>query len=355
MSKYKVGVIGCGRIASLLEQDAFRDKPSTHAGCYDFVEKTQMVAAADANEERLQAFGRRWNVERLYAGYEEMMDNEELDIVSICTYPIPHRDITMNVAASGVKAIFCEKAMATNLREAEEMIAICNENNVKLTINHTRRWIWQYRKAKELVDNGEIGRLQGITLHFGGALANMGTHYFDILRFFAGDVAWSMGHLSNPDSSDPGGSGYFYFKNGVRGIVNGSTGSNASFLYELLGTKGRITISEHSRPAKFSLYVDDRGLKERPFPSVPPEADTQILGGGRCVVPLSVEEVINGIEQNSDTISSGHDGYASLEMLLSFHESERIGNGRVNFPMQNKDISVLVRDPNFISDVEPTT
>jgi len=355
MNTYKVGVIGCGRIASLMEQDKHRDKPTTHAGCYDMVQRTQIVAAADAHEERLQAFGHRWNVPRLYSDYAEMMDSEELDVVSICTYPIPHRDTTMKVAESGVKAIFCEKAMATCLREAEEMIAVCDENSVKLTINHTRRWDWRYRKAKELVDNGEIGQLLGITLHFSGALGNMGTHYFDVLRFFAGDVAWSMGHLSNPDSLDPGGSGYFHFRNGVRGIVNGAAGSNASFLYELLGSKGRITISERLRPAKFSLYIDDGGLREKPFPEVPQKANIQIVGAGRCVIPLAVEEIIDGIEQNEETISTGRDGYASLEMLLSFHESERTGNNRVDFPMQNKDIRVLVRDSGFISDATPAT
>jgi len=353
MHVYKVGVIGCGRIASLMEQDEHRDKPTTHAGCYDVVDRTQIVAAADSYEERLKAFGRRWNVPRLYSSYEEMMDSEELDIVSICTYPIPHRDITVKVANSGVKAIFCEKAMATCLREAEEMIAACDENDVKLTINHTRRWDWGYRKAKEIIDKGEIGQLIGVTLHFNGALGNMGTHYLDMVRFFAGDVAWSIGHLSHPDSLDPGGSGYFYFKNGVRGIINGATGHNATFLFELLGSKGRVTISESSRPAEFSLYVDDGGLKKRPFPEIPEEAKTHTFGMGRCVIPLAVQEIIDSIEQNKETISTGRDGYASLEMLLSFHESERIGNNRVDFPMQNKDIRVLVRDSDFISGALP--
>jgi predicted dehydrogenase len=183
----------------------------------------------------------------------------------------------------------------------------------------------------------------------------MGTHYFDMLRFFAGDVAWSVGHLSSPESLDPGGSGYFCFRNGVRGIVNGVAGYSASFLYELLGSKGRITISERVRPAKFSLYIEDGGLREKPFPEVPQEARTQIIGAGRCVIPLAVEEIVDNIEQNEETISSGRDGYASLEMLLSFHESERTGNNRVNFPMQNKDISVLVRDPDFISGAKPAT
>ncbi len=100
MNTYKVGVIGCGRIASLMEQDKHRDKPTTHAGCYDMVQRTQIVAAADAHEERLQAFGRRWNVPRLYSDYAKMMYSEELAVVSICTYPSPHRDTTMKVAES---------------------------------------------------------------------------------------------------------------------------------------------------------------------------------------------------------------------------------------------------------------
>ena len=80
MSIYKVGVIGCGRIASLMEQDEHRDKPTTHAGCYDVVQRTQMVAAADSHEDRLQGFGRRWNVQQLYSSYEEMVNNEDLDM-----------------------------------------------------------------------------------------------------------------------------------------------------------------------------------------------------------------------------------------------------------------------------------
>ncbi len=351
MKIYKVGVVGCGRIASLMEQDEFRGKPTTHAGCYDLVERTQIVAASDQVKERLQAFGRKWNVKRLYSSYEEMLDSEELDIVSVCTHPIPRRDITVKAASSGVKAIYCEKPMAVSLREAEEMIAACDENNVKLSINHTRRWDWQYRKTKELIDNGEIGQLQGITLHFGGGLANLGTHFFDMLRFFAGDVAWSVGHLSNPDSLDPQGSGYFYFKNGVRGIVNGSHGRSASFMFEFLGSSGRITVTP--LPAKFRLYVNDGGLKEKPFPVPPEEEKINIFGAGRCVIPLAVEEIIHSIEQDEDTISSGRDGYAALEMLLSFHESERTGNSRVNFPVQNKDIRVLCHDSDFVSSAVP--
>ena len=77
------------------------------------------------------------------------------------------------------------------------------------------------------------------------------------------------------------------------------------------------------------------------------------FGSGRCGIPLSVEEIVNGLDLNQDSISTGHDGRAALEMVLSFHESERLGNGRVDFPVENRDIRVLVRNEDFISSAVP--
>ena len=159
MTVYTVGVIGCGRIASLLEQETHRGNPNTHGGCYDYYHRTRIVAAADMSDQRRQAFGVRWDVSGLYKDWQEMLDVEDLDIVSVCTYPIPHRDMVVAAAQSGVKAIFCEKAMAVNLSQADEMIDICQKNNVKLSINHGRRWDWQYRKVKELIAQEYIGVL----------------------------------------------------------------------------------------------------------------------------------------------------------------------------------------------------
>ena len=60
MTVYTVGVIGCGRIASLLEQETHRGNPNTHAGCYDYCQRTRIVAAADMSDQRRRAFGARW-------------------------------------------------------------------------------------------------------------------------------------------------------------------------------------------------------------------------------------------------------------------------------------------------------
>jgi predicted dehydrogenase len=353
MKVYRVGVIGCGRIASLLEQETWRGNPNTHAGCYDYCPRTRIVAAADADAERLAAFGRRWGVERLYARWEAMLEQEELEIVSVATYPIPHRDMVVAAAASGVKAIFCEKAMATTLREADAMIDACAARGVQLSINHGRRWDRQYHAVKQLLDEGRIGELQAITLQFSAGLANNGTHYFDMLRYFAGDVAWATGHLHDAQSLDPTGSGMFSFRSGVRGLVNGVSGRNAASLFELLGSQGRITISEE-RPPRCRLFVPEGGaLKEEPFPAIPEDERINTFGAGRCVLPASVENIVESLERGTDSLSTGRDGRAALEMVLAFHESERQGNARVDFRMTSRDLRVLVRPEGFISSAKP--
>jgi len=349
MDQYTVGIIGCGRIASLLEQETQRENPNTHAGCYDYCDRTRIVAAADRSDERRVAFGARWDVSNMYVDWEEMLRSEDLDIVSICTYPIPHCDMVVAAAQSGVKAIFCEKSMAVTLREADEMIAICEENNVRLSINHGRRWDVQYRKIGELIEQEVIGSLQAMTLHYTAGLANNGTHYFDMLRFFAGDVAWAMGRLVNPNALDPQGSGFFQFQNGVECIVNGSSGINAGNLFELIGSKGRIAVA-NIRPPQFKLFVDG---KEEVFPELPEDQRVNTFGAGRCVIPLSIQEIVESLDKDEDTVSTGRDGRAALEMVLSFHESERLGNARVDFPVQNLDLEVFVRQEDFISTAVP--
>ena len=254
MKTYTVGIIGCGRIASLLEQEPERETPNTHAGCYDTCDRTRIVVAADASDERRVAFGQRCDVSSMYGDWREMLEKEQLDIVSICTYPVPHRDMVVAAAESGAKAIFCEKSMAVTLHQADEMIDVCEKHGVRLSINHGRRWDWQYRKIGELLDQKTIGDLQAMVLNYTAGLANNGTHFFDMLRYFAGNVAWAVGRLLDPGALDPKGSGLFHFTNGVDCIVNGINGKNARYLFELIGSEGRIAVTGDRGP-KFELSI----------------------------------------------------------------------------------------------------
>ena len=78
MKTYKIGLIGCGRIGTLLEEDKLRGKPCTHAGGFNAISSTKIVAGCDIDSSRLKKFGTRWNVDRLYKDYKKMLLQEKL-------------------------------------------------------------------------------------------------------------------------------------------------------------------------------------------------------------------------------------------------------------------------------------
>ena len=116
-SLYRAGIIGCGRIADTIEDELVRAPawsllPYSHAGAYQRCTRTQLVAAADLNRERLETFGHRRGVERLYNDFREMLDRERLDIVSICVPTRAHAAVALDVAQRPVKGIYLEKPIA---------------------------------------------------------------------------------------------------------------------------------------------------------------------------------------------------------------------------------------------------
>jgi len=143
-----VGVIGCGFIG--------RDAPDSHVKAYFDCARTELVATCD----KILAM---WTeAPTHYLDYPDMLKAENLDIVSVCTPVETHCQIVCDIAPY-VKAIYCEKPMATSLKECDKMIEVCDENNVILQINHQRRFVVpKFRFSRDLIGTG--------------------THVFDLMR-----------------------------------------------------------------------------------------------------------------------------------------------------------------------------
>ena len=92
----RVGIIGCGRMASTIEDEVQGIRrgglalPYCHAGAYAIVEETEMIAACDIIPEKLDTFQRRWEVPRGYTDFRELIDIEKPEILSITTRPEQH-------------------------------------------------------------------------------------------------------------------------------------------------------------------------------------------------------------------------------------------------------------------------
>jgi predicted dehydrogenase len=347
MKTLKIGVIGCGRIGSLLEDDPLRGKPCTHAGGFGALPSTRLIAGCDIDPKRLEHFGQRWNVSRLYTDYKKMLRAESLDIVCIAAWTQMHGAMVREAASAGVRGIFCEKPITTDLGEAQSIVQLCQKKKIPLVINHERRWDFYYKKAREIVRTGKIGEVRTIIgnalswkpgklprdVYCGGPMFHDGTHLTDLLLYFGGDIDWVSGAEHRPFGNryiEETASAMLRFKNGALGFIEGG-GARKYFNFELdiQGSEGRILIGNNGRELfltnKSKRFTGFHELERVPFPE-PKKYESPFVGGAR--------DMVRCVRNGAESISSGHDGLQALEVILAIYRSAAMNGKRLKIHSQ---------------------
>ncbi len=320
---YRVGIIGTGRIGFLLENDPLRIKPCTHVGGIIKNKKLKIVAACDINKKRLNLFGKKYNVSRLYADYHRMLENEKLDVVVIATWTDSHKEITIESAKKGVKVIVCEKPMAFTVKDCQAMLNTCRKYNSILLINHERRYDPMYRKVKEMIDKKIIGDIRTVianVLTFSSAkiksfiidkssLFHDGTHLIDIALFLFGKPKNVKGII--PSRRKDTVYGLIEFRNNIFLFLEaGGDREYFNFELDIQGTKGRIRVGneymELWKQKKSPRYTGFFELEQYRFPRFPDK--NQFIEEYREVV-----ELLEG--KKSIPTSSGRDGMEVIKII----------------------------------------
>lgn len=350
MDTYRAAIIGTARVGSwyddlLTTQNTPEEIPSSHAGCYAAHPKTQLVAGSDLDPERLTKFGEKWNIAppQLYVDYREMLTKEKPDIVSITTaWGHDHAAIAPVVAESGVKAIFCEKPIATSMAEAQRIVDAVKKHNVTFACAYYRRYSPRYIALRKLLDEGAIGRIVSITAIGIANLMHAGTHYADIMAYLCGDpdpaFAWGRMEPIPPDAKsptakvDPVGSGYIEMQNGVRLFLEGVTSGAITFLVS--GTEGRLLIFNDGRDAE--LWKKPEGSAGRWFErqdvALPPQDKSRSI--------IALEDLIDSLEAGREPLCSERHSARAMELCLALYASHQNGGTRVDFPLKDRAVSV---------------
>ncbi|MGM0836148.1 MAG: Gfo/Idh/MocA family protein [Bacillota bacterium] len=204
MKKLRVGVVGCGSIAK------YRHLPEYHAN-----QNVELVALCDIVQERAEHASEQYGG-KVYTDYKEMIDREELDIVSVCTPNYLHAPVSIYASKADVN-VLCEKPMATSKEEADEMIAAAKESGKKLMIAHNQRFVPSHQKARQLIESGDVGKIYSFRTAFGhpgpegwsvdgkdswffrkeeafiGAMGDLGVHKSDLMRYLLGEEIVEVG------------------------------------------------------------------------------------------------------------------------------------------------------------------
>ncbi|MCZ6678445.1 MAG: Gfo/Idh/MocA family oxidoreductase, partial [Candidatus Poribacteria bacterium] len=278
-----------------------------------------VVAAVDPDPERRLKFDETYNIMGLYENYRELLDQEALDIISICTWPPLHCELTVAAAESGVKAILCEKPMALNLGEADRMLEACEKTGTKLVIGHQHRFDSQSVNVIDLIKGSAIGDLQWIFGYCNSKdLLSNGTHVVDLIRYFVNDspVKWVMGQIDRPSDRvdfehhvEHNAIGHWRFENGVHAMIAQGELAPSGYAFQLCGTAGLISVNA---PQGYRLQVITKnGELDIPLEEVNP-------------YQAEIEELIAWIDDGAPHRARGESGRATMEILMAIMESSRL-------------------------------
>ena len=151
--KLKVGIVGCGAIASIRHIPAF----------IRLKKNVILRAVCDKNESLAGAVASKYGIPGVYSDLSLMLTNEELDIVDICTPPQIHSLLALEAMENGCHVIL-EKPMALKTSDCDEMLEASRKNRVKLCVIHNQLFYPPVIEARQLIANGAIGDLIGLRM-----------------------------------------------------------------------------------------------------------------------------------------------------------------------------------------------
>jgi predicted dehydrogenase len=309
-----------------------------HAVGYENAGDCIIVALADLNEENARFYQGQHGGDRIYSDYKAMLAEENLDAVSVCTWPGLHAEMVVAAAEAGVKAIHCEKPMAPSLAAARRMVEICEQHGAQLTLNHQRRFGDRFRRARALLDEGAIGEL----IRLEGSCGNMfdwGTHWFDMFFFYNGETPadWVLGAVDWRDGSSVFGAvhegqglSHIKFRNGVHGLMVTGHEDGWEAQNRLIGTAGTIEVNPVGGGA---LRIWNEGQ------TAWQEIETDAGRGDLDLTALGVVDAIDALRSGREPELAGRRALAATELIFATYESSH-RRARVELPLAATELDL---------------
>lgn len=347
MKQVKIGVIGCGRIA----QDV-------HVPNYVKHPKSNLIALSDVNKDILNAMARKFEIKYAFSDYRELLESGLVDAVSVCVPTFLHSQVVIDAAKNGIH-VLCEKPLALNMKEADEMLAAVSKADIKFMVGFNRRFLPNHIMAKEYLEKGRIGKpiLARATMitagpyesqiernHYRneaekriGCLFDSGSHLADLLIWMLGKplkVSASTSTYMDEVGVDDSAVVCINFENGALGnmwvvwlnLPDYQAVENSRKL-EIIGTNGKIESDGLGPSLDFyrsgSIMSRLRGkirITPRKFdPKIPHEA---LAWSYR----QEIDDFLGSIIKNKKPSITGGEAKEALRLILAAYESTSSGS-----------------------------
>lgn len=315
----KMAILGCEHLHASAYVDASKR-----------IKNLEIVGIAEPIREIGEAFAKEHSL-KYYESYSELISNEEVQVVCICSANARHAEITIE-AAKAKKHVIVEKPIATTLEDAEKMVEACRENGVKLMVALPCRYIPSVIRAKELIEQGSLGDIVAITgtnhgtmpggwftdkaLSGGGAIIDHTIHVADLMHWMlkseVSKVYAKAGTFIHPIEVEDTGLVFMDFENGTYATLDTSWNRPESFTtwgdvtMEIVGTKGSVFVDSFNQHGMLYSNKEKKGLQSY---------------WGDDMNYFMIKDFVEAIEEDRPSPVPGEDGLFALKVALMAYES----------------------------------
>jgi predicted dehydrogenase len=335
MSKtYNFALIGVGAVSSL------------HATAIKNLKRGNLYAVCGNNYDDAKKFALQNNC-KAYETVEELLNDNNVDVVSICTPSGLHSEIAVKVA-NAKKHIVIEKPMAITESQISDIISAVDKNGVKCAVISQFRFSNSVQTLKSYIDSGKLGKIYHADFKLpyyrgqdyydkgawrgtkkmdgGGALMNQGVHGVDVIQYLMGGIksvyadCRTMGrNIEVEDTANV----LVEYENGAIGVIQATTLAYKGFskTIEITAEKGSVVIKEDS------IEVWDVLGEEGKFV----DNSTVIKAGADpMAIPytyhlIQFNDLIDAIENNREPILSERQGEIPVKVVLAIYQSSKEG------------------------------
>jgi predicted dehydrogenase len=305
------------------------------------IPRLELVAGCDIDAGKRAAFAEKWGVAELYEEYGRMLAEARLDMVAICTRGVLHAEMAVAAADAGIPMIFCEKAIACSLREADAVREAVRRSGCAFNTGVLRRFDPRYHAARRLIEAGEIGKPQQVVHYAASNLLHGHIHSIDTILYLLGDpqILSVWGELRPRDLSlgslrldqDPRSVYQLDLEEGVEAL----TVPAGHWEFEVFGTDGVIRSGNNgcdwSLRKKQSLGERRFAMASVPFPEVT----------GRSATVQCLEDLVDAHEAGRPTLGHIEITHHATEACFAVAESHRLGGRRVALPLESRDTYIF--------------
>lgn len=359
LKKLRVAIIGPGKVAHLHARGVIKS------------EKAELTAICGRTPSKVKAFADQYGIEP-YHDPEEMIRQEEIQALIVCTPHPNHRDPVVKAANLGVHCLI-EKPMASTLQDCDDMLDAVRQNRVTLGVVSQRRFYEPVKRMKKAIDQGKIGQpaLGHIVVlgwrdeayyrsdpwrgkwetEGGGILVNQAPHQLDLFQWLMGPIdqvyavtrnlnhpyievedtavavvqfkSGAVGNIILSNSQKPGIYGKIHIHGSNGASVGAQTEGGAMFI------AGQTSVLEPPVNDIWTIPGEENA------PEMWKQQDQELFNrfdATEYYIGLQVNDFIEAIQEKREPLVTGDEGRKTVELFTAIYRSNR-DNAPVKFPL----------------------